>query len=99
MTRERAQRAMDGVRRLHYTLIGAAMLLYGTVAYGQLHETVQGVEKVADIAKDKGVVWLALVTAIIALGVGVFKDVLFARAFTGLKDELAKRPCVYRAKD
>lgn len=57
---------------------------------------------VADLAKDKGIIWLALVTAIMAITANVWlvKQIIkqqskFADSVSKLTGELAKRPCFY----
>lgn len=59
------------------------------------------VSHVANVAREKDVVWLSLVTAIVAIGFSAWlvrqlvnQHAATVQALRDLKDELASRPCV-----
>ena len=61
----------------------------------------EAVTHVANVAREKDVVWLSLITAIVAIGFSAWlvrqlvnQQASAVQALRELKDELASRPCV-----
>jgi len=82
---------------LLYGVLGAACIaaVYGTASAQDPAAIVDGVAKAADVAREKDVTWLALVTAIAAIAALVYKDSRYLAAINRLSDAMLSRPCAF----
>ena len=89
-------------RRLSSLAIGL-WVLHGLALFAATTDALQPIAQVADVAREKDVVWLSLVTAIVALGFSAWlvrqmmaQSVASITAINALAQELRGRPCFYR---
>ncbi len=78
-------------------------VLHGLALFAATTEAIESATRIADVAREKDVVWLSLLTAIVAL---VFSAWLVRQmlhqitatiaAINALSQELRGRPCFYR---
>ena len=78
-------------------LYGVSILLFACVAesFAQAGEVIDGVTQVVDLAAKRDIVWLALMTAMMAMGIGALKDYWLGKKIEALTGELKGRPCIY----
>ena len=89
-------------RRLSSIAIGL-WVLHGLTLLAATTEALGPVTQIADVAREKDVVWLSLVTAIVALVFSAWlvrqmmaQSVASITAINALAQELRGRPCFYR---
>ena len=89
-------------RRLSSVAI-ALWVLHGLTLLAATTDALQPIAQVADVAREKDVVWLSLVTAIVALVFSAWlvrqmmaQSVACIAAINALAQELRGRPCFYR---
>ena len=89
-------------RRLSLVAIGL-WVLHGFALLAATTDALAPVTHVADVAREKDVVWLSLVTAIVALLFSAWlvrqmmaQSVASITAINALAQELRGRPCFYR---
>jgi hypothetical protein len=78
-----------------------SLLLFCMASWGQtleLAQAAQAASAMAEVARSKDIVWLALMTAIVSMGISLFKDWYIGRSISRLSETLAKRPCIYAPK-
>lgn len=89
-------------RRLSSIAIGL-WVLHGLTLLAATTDALAPVTQIADVAREKDVVWLSLVTAIVALVFSAWlvrqmmaQSVASITAINALAQELRGRPCFYR---
>jgi hypothetical protein len=90
-----AKRIYWTVSGLLYALLAAASV---TATAGTL-DAVEAAGKVADLAGQKDIVWLSLVTAMAAIAGLCWQSWAYQRAINRLADQLAARPCAFLRKN
>ena len=88
-------------RRLSSVAI-ALWVLHGLALLAATTDALQPIAQIADVAREKDVVWLSLVTAIVALLFSAWlvrqmmaQSVATITAINALAQELRSRPCFY----
>lgn len=78
--------------------MGLAMLsavLFAIPAIAQMSDVAKGASDLADLARQKDIVWLALIVAMVSMTISALKDYWIGRSVSGLREDLAKRPCFH----
>lgn len=73
----------------------ASAALFAIPAWAQISDAVKAASEAADIARQKDIVWLALIVAIVSMVISALKDYWIGRSVYGLREDLAKRPCFH----
>jgi hypothetical protein len=95
-------KTLDRLRKLSVVAIGLRVV-HGLALVAATTDAIEPIARVADVAREKDVVWLSLVTAIVAL---IFSAWLVRQmmhqttatiaAINALSQKLRGRPCFYR---
>jgi TRAP-type C4-dicarboxylate transport system permease small subunit len=94
-----SSRTIKIMGRVSMSLAMLSALLFAIPAMAQVSDTVKVASDFADLARQKDIVWLALIVAMVSMTISALKDYWIGRSISQLREHLITRPCILVKKD